>query len=55
MKVSDGPNTSFAGEIRQAVEFWLERRKESPCFLAASTPELCERMTRVQDEYNSCL
>jgi mitotic spindle assembly checkpoint protein MAD1 len=48
MKVSGGPNSVFAGEIRQAVEFWVEGRKEIPCFLAALTLEFYERTTRAQ-------
>lgn len=46
MKVSGGPRSVFAGEIRQAVEFWVEGRKEIPCFLAALTLEFYERTTR---------
>jgi mitotic spindle assembly checkpoint protein MAD1 len=48
MKVSGGPNSVFAGEIRQAVEFWVEGKKEIPCFLAALTLEFYERTTRAQ-------
>ncbi|KAL1583708.1 hypothetical protein WHR41_07451 [Cladosporium halotolerans] len=48
MKVSGGPRSVFAGEIRQAVEFWVEGRKEIPCFLAALTLEFYERTTRAQ-------
>jgi mitotic spindle assembly checkpoint protein MAD1 len=48
MKVSGGVDSVFAGEIRQAVEFWVEGRKEIPCFLAALTLEFYERTTRAQ-------
>lgn len=48
MKVSGGPKSVFAGEIRQAVEFWVEGRNEIPCLLAALTLEFYERTTRAQ-------
>ncbi|KAK5150474.1 hypothetical protein LTR04_006815, partial [Oleoguttula sp. CCFEE 6159] len=46
MKVSGGPQSVFAGEIRGLIEFWVEGRKEIPCFLAACTLEFYERSTR---------
>ena len=46
MKVSGGPRSVFAGEIRGLIEFWVEGRKEIPCFLAACTLEFYERSTR---------
>ena len=46
MKVSGGPNSIFAGEIRPLIEFWVDGRKEVPCFLAALTLEFYERSTR---------
>lgn len=48
MKVSGGPQSVFAGEIRHMIEFWVEGRKEIPCFLAACTLEFYERSTRAQ-------
>jgi len=48
MKVSGGPQSAFAGEIRGLIEFWVEGRKEIPCFLAAATLEFYERTTRAQ-------
>ncbi|EON63832.1 hypothetical protein W97_03060 [Coniosporium apollinis CBS 100218] len=47
MKVSGGPKSEFAGEIRELIEFWVEGRKDIPCFLAAMTLEFYERFTRV--------
>jgi len=46
MKVSGGPQSVFAGEIKGLIEFWVEGRKEIPCFLAACTLEFWERTTR---------
>lgn len=43
MKVSGGPQSEFAKEIRGVIEEWVERRKEIPCFLAALTLEFWER------------
>ncbi|TKA73917.1 hypothetical protein B0A55_05049 [Friedmanniomyces simplex] len=37
MKVSGGPQSVFAGEIKGLIDFWVEGRKEVPCFLAACT------------------
>jgi len=48
MKVSGGPQSVFAGEIKGLIEFWVEGRKEIPCFLAACTLEFYERTTRAQ-------
>jgi len=42
MKVSGGPKSKFASEIRDKIEFWVEGRKEIPCFLAACTLEFWE-------------
>lgn len=49
MKVSGGPQSMFAGEIRHMIEFWVEGRKEIPCFLAACTLEFYEKTTRAQN------
>lgn len=46
MKVSGGPQSLFAKEIRSQIEFWVEGRKEIPCFLAALTLEFYDRTTR---------
>lgn len=46
MKVSGGPQSVFAMEIRDLITFWVEERKEIPCFLAAMTLEFYERTTR---------
>ncbi|KAF2724021.1 spindle assembly checkpoint component MAD1 [Polychaeton citri CBS 116435] len=46
MKVSGGPQSLFASEIRGFIEFWVEGRKEIPCFLAACTLEFADRVTR---------
>ncbi|OCK81979.1 spindle assembly checkpoint component MAD1 [Lepidopterella palustris CBS 459.81] len=46
MKVSGGPQSAFASEIREQIGFWVEERKEIPCFLAALTLEFYERGTR---------
>ncbi|KAF2147302.1 uncharacterized protein K452DRAFT_282299 [Aplosporella prunicola CBS 121167] len=42
MKVSGGPQSVFAGEIRPQIEFWVEGRKEIPCFLAQLTLDFWE-------------
>ncbi|KAK5168746.1 coiled-coil domain-containing protein mad1 [Saxophila tyrrhenica] len=46
MKVSGGPQSVFAGEIKSMIEYWVEARKEIPCFLAACTLEFYEKSTR---------
>lgn len=43
MKVSGGPKSKFEGEIRPLIEYWVDGRKEVPCFLAALTLELWEK------------
>ncbi|KAF2822740.1 LCM-domain-containing protein [Ophiobolus disseminans] len=42
MKVSGGEQSVFAGEIRDQIVYWVEGRKEIPCFLAALTLEFWE-------------
>lgn len=42
MKVSGGEESVFAGEIRDQIVYWVEGRKEIPCFLAALTLEFWE-------------
>lgn len=46
MQFSGGANSDFARECRDAVRYWVEERKEIPCFLAALTIEFYERSTR---------
>lgn len=46
MKVSGGEQSAFANEIRDTITFWVEERKEIPCFLAAMTLEFWEKSTR---------
>lgn len=45
MQFSGGANSEFARECRDAVRYWVEERKEIPCFLAAVTLEFYERST----------
>ncbi|KAF2876739.1 spindle assembly checkpoint component MAD1 [Massariosphaeria phaeospora] len=47
MKVSGGEQSAFANEIRDQITYWVEGRKEIPCFLAALTLEFYEKFTRV--------
>lgn len=46
MKVSGGEKSLFANEIRPLIEFWVDGRKEVPCFLAACTLEFYDKSTR---------
>ncbi|KAF2839492.1 mitotic spindle assembly checkpoint protein-like protein MAD1 [Patellaria atrata CBS 101060] len=48
MKVSGGRQSAFAQEIREMVEFWVDGRKEIPCFMAAMTLEFYDKYTRVK-------
>ena len=48
MKISGGPNSAFALEIRDLVRFWVQDKKEIPCFLAAMTLEFYDRTTKAQ-------
>ncbi|SMY25125.1 unnamed protein product [Zymoseptoria tritici ST99CH_1A5] len=43
MKVSGGVESVFAGELRANIEFWVEGRREIPCFLAACTLDFWEK------------
>jgi mitotic spindle assembly checkpoint protein MAD1 len=43
MKISGGPNRAFAQEIKELVKYWVQDRKEIPCFLAAMTLEFYDR------------
>lgn len=46
MKISGGPNSMFAMEIKHLIKFWVEERKDIPCFLAAMTLEFYDKTTR---------
>ncbi|KAI5305066.1 hypothetical protein KEM56_005379 [Ascosphaera pollenicola] len=46
MKISGGPNSVFAMEIRDLIKFWVEERKDIPCFLAAMTLDFYDKTTR---------
>jgi mitotic spindle assembly checkpoint protein MAD1 len=46
MKISGGPKSSFALEIKEMIRFWVENRKEIPCFLAACTLEFYKKTTK---------
>ncbi|KLJ07542.1 mitotic spindle assembly checkpoint protein MAD1 [Blastomyces silverae] len=46
MKISGGPNSLFAMEIRSLIKFWVEERKDIPCFLAAMTLDFYDKTTR---------
>lgn len=50
MKVSGGEKSLFANEIRPLIEFWVDGRKEVPCFLAACTLEFYDKSTRANDD-----
>ncbi|KAI5241663.1 mitotic spindle assembly checkpoint protein-like protein MAD1 [Aureobasidium subglaciale] len=49
MKVSGGTESVFANEIRPLIEFWVDGRKEIPCFLAACTLEFYDKTTRATE------
>ena len=46
MKISGGPQSAFGREIKDLIRFWVEQRKDIPCFLAAMTLEFYEKTTR---------
>lgn len=46
MKISGGPNSMFAMEIKGLIKFWVEGKKDIPCFLAAMTLDFYEKTTR---------
>lgn len=46
MKISGGPNSVFAMEIKHLIKFWVEERKDIPCFLAAMTLDFYDKTTR---------
>ncbi|KAK6541285.1 coiled-coil domain-containing protein mad1 [Orbilia ellipsospora] len=48
MKLCGGTNSQFAREIKNQLKFYVEERKEIPCFLAALTMEGYEKTTRAQ-------
>jgi len=43
MKVSGGPQSEYAKEIRGLIEFWVDGKGQVPCFLAAMTLEFFEK------------
>lgn len=45
-KVSTGPGSEFAREIRPLIQFWVEDRKTIPLFLAAATMEFYDKTTK---------
>jgi mitotic spindle assembly checkpoint protein MAD1 len=47
MKVSGGPQSEFAREIRGLIEFWVDGRGQVPCFLAAMTLEFYDKYGEV--------
>ncbi|CAI7614032.1 unnamed protein product [Penicillium glandicola] len=46
MKISGGPNSLFAMELKPLIKFWVEERKDIPCFLAAMTLDFYDKTTR---------
>jgi mitotic spindle assembly checkpoint protein MAD1 len=46
MKIAGGPNGAFAREIKDLIRFWVDERKDVPCFMAAMTLEFYEQTTR---------
>ncbi|KAJ5682544.1 Mitotic checkpoint [Penicillium macrosclerotiorum] len=46
MKILGGPNSLFALEIKPLIKFWVEERKDIPCFLAAMTLDFYDKTTR---------
>lgn len=43
MKISGGPKSEFANEMRSLLEFWAEEKGQIPCFLAAVTMEFYDK------------
>ncbi|OAP63144.1 hypothetical protein AYL99_02371 [Fonsecaea erecta] len=50
MKISGGPDSPFAAEIRDLINFWVKEKKQIPCFLAAMTLEFYEKFTNRENE-----
>ena len=50
MKISGGPQSEFAKEIRGLVEFWVDGKGQVPCFLAAMTLEFWEKYGEQMEE-----
>ncbi|KAJ5578344.1 uncharacterized protein N7459_007308 [Penicillium hispanicum] len=46
MKLSGGNNSLFALEIKPLLKFWVQERKDIPCFLAAMTLDFYDKTTR---------
>jgi mitotic spindle assembly checkpoint protein MAD1 len=53
MKISGGPNSMFALEIKSLIKFWVEEQKDIPCFLAAMTLEFYDRTTKAARKVGS--
>ena len=51
-KVSTGPDSEFAREIRPLIQFWVEERKTIPLFLAAATMEFYDKTTKAARALN---
>lgn len=47
MKISGGPESMFAKEIRNQCQFWMPRQN-IPCLLASILLEQYEKTTRAQ-------
>ncbi|OAP54212.1 hypothetical protein AYL99_11747 [Fonsecaea erecta] len=50
MKISGGPGSPFAAEIRDLINFWGKGKKQIPCFLAVMTLEFYEKSTNRENE-----
>lgn len=46
MKVSGGKHSKWEEEIRNLIEYWVDGRKQVPCFLAALMLDLHEKNTK---------
>ena len=46
MKMSGGPRSQFALEIKDLVKYWVQEKGQIPCFLAALTLECYDKNTR---------
>ncbi|KIW65895.1 hypothetical protein PV04_08110 [Phialophora macrospora] len=50
MKISGGPESAFAQEIKDLINFWVKEKKQIPCFLAAMTLEFYEKFSTKENE-----
>jgi len=46
MKLSGSVDSAFARECSNLISFWVQERREIPCFLAALNLELYDRTTK---------